>query len=83
VQSISFFSRDDRKKVFRHQTYNKSSDLLRFSYQDLVNILAEPDEELPELLHNGIFFIDELSTPQAAEFIVQQLKDEDQTIPIT
>jgi hypothetical protein len=48
-----------------------------------VNILAEPDEELPELLHNGIFFIDELSTPQAAEFIVQQLKDEDQTIPIT
>ncbi|MDR1268709.1 MAG: hypothetical protein LBK82_04225 [Planctomycetaceae bacterium] len=58
-----------------------TDDLLRFPYQDLANILAEPDEELPELLHNGIFFIDELSTPQAAEFIVQQLKDEDQTIP--
>jgi hypothetical protein len=32
-------------------------------------------------LHNGIFFIDELSTSQAAEFIVQQLKDDDHPIP--
>jgi hypothetical protein len=58
-----------------------TDNLLQFPYQDLANILAEPDDEMPELLHNGIFFIDELSTSQAEDFIVQQLKDDDHAIP--
>jgi hypothetical protein len=57
--------------------------LLQFPYQELSAILAEPDEDMPELLHNGIFFIDELSTPQASEFIIQQMKDDDLSIPST
>jgi hypothetical protein len=64
----------------RHH-FRWTDNLLQFPYQDLANILAEPDEEMPELLHTGIFFIDELSTTQAAEFIVQQLKEEDHRIP--
>jgi hypothetical protein len=64
----------------RHD-FQWTDSLLQFPYRELSVILAEPDEEMPELLHNGIFFIDELSTPQASELVIQQLKEEDHSIP--
>ncbi len=39
-----------------------TDNLLMFPYQDLQKILANPDDEMPELLKSGLFFIDELST---------------------
>ncbi|MDR1492019.1 MAG: hypothetical protein LBT05_04780 [Planctomycetaceae bacterium] len=53
-----------------------TENLLTFPYQKLMRILAVPDDDMPEMLHNGLFFIDELSTPKGIETILARLKDE-------
>jgi hypothetical protein len=40
-----------------------------------MQILAVPDDEMPEMLHNGLFFIDELSTHKATEALITKLNN--------
>ena len=46
-----------------------------FPFDDLVSILSGPDNEMPELFRNGLFFIDELSHYKGTELILYQLRD--------
>jgi hypothetical protein len=60
-----------------------TDNLLMFPYQDLVGILSEPDDDMPELLHNSLFFIDEFSTAKGTELILQQFREDEISIPKT
>jgi hypothetical protein len=53
-----------------------TDNMLKFPYSDLVRILAEPDDEMPELLKTGLFFIDELSNPKGTELLLYQLHED-------
>jgi hypothetical protein len=71
---------------FRDYLYDKygfrwTDNFLMFPYQDLVSILSEPDEDTPEMLHNGLFFIDELSTPKGTDALFAKLRYEEHPIP--
>jgi hypothetical protein len=52
-----------------------TDNLPQFPYRELVQILASPDEEMPEMLHNGLFFIDELSSSKAIEALINKLNN--------
>ncbi len=64
----------------KHQ-FRWTDSFLMFPYSDLIRIFATPDEEMPESLRNGLFFIDELSTPKAAEILNSKLRDENIVLP--
>lgn len=58
-----------------------TDNLLMFPYHDLVKIFATTDEEMPVPLRNGLFFVDELATPKAADALIAKLRDENMVIP--
>jgi hypothetical protein len=54
-----------------------TDNLSQFPYQELIPIFTVLDDEIPEMLHNGLFFINELSSPKAAETLITKLKKAD------
>jgi len=52
-----------------------TDNFLTFPYDDLVPILSESDDEIPELFKTGLFFIDELSNSKGTELILYQLRE--------
>lgn len=57
-----------------------TDNFLMFPYQDLVSILADPDEDTPEMLHTALFFINELSTPKGTDALLAKLRYEEHPI---
>lgn len=53
-----------------------TDNFLMFPYQDLMRILADPDDDIPEALLTGLFFVDELSTPKGIDALIGRLKRE-------
>ena len=54
-----------------------------FPFSELQKILVNADADMPEALHNGLFFVDALSTPKAAEALLGKLYDEGKLPPKT
>jgi hypothetical protein len=53
-----------------------TDNLFDFPYQELTLIFSVLEEDMPELLHNGLFFINELSSPKVAEKLLTKLRNE-------
>ena len=70
-----------REYLYSRHGFQWSENFLQFPFQQLVDLLAEPDDGMPELLHTALFFIDELATPKVADAIRERLHESEHKVP--